>query len=184
MTNRHGSPAYVWGATPAECARSQPCDRYLADADDVLFRAIDIDAPPQVAFRWLCQLRVAPYSYDWIDNRGRQSSLTLSPGLDNLERGQRVMGIFRLVEFKRERHLTILLDSPRAAAVPGPVAITYALTSQLGRSRLVVKLLLHYPPGLLGTALRYTFPLADLIMMRKQLLTLKGLAEAHARSGD
>ena len=94
------------------------------------------------------------------------------------------MGIFRLVDFKQERHLTILLDSPRAAAFLGQAAITYALTSPHGRSRLVVKLLLHYPPGLLGTALRYTFPLADLVMMRKQLLTLKRLAEAHAGSTD
>jgi hypothetical protein len=184
MTNRHTSPAHSWGATAAECARSQPCDRYPAEADDVLFRAIDINAPATIAFRWLCQLRAAPYSYDWIDNYGTQSPRILTPGLDNLERGQRFMGIFRLVDFKPQRHLTILLDSPRAAALLGQAAITYALTSPRGRSRLVVKLLLRYPPGLLGTAIRYTFPLADLVLMRKQLLTLKRLVEAHVLSAD
>jgi hypothetical protein len=179
MTIWRDSPAYVWGATAAECARAQPCDRFLTNADDALFRAVDIAAPPAVAFRWLCQLRAAPYSYDWIDNRGRQSPLTLTPGLDQLAIGQRVMGVFRLVDFKPNRRLTIVLDSPFAAALLGEVAITYALSSTRGNSRLLVKLLVRYPRGLFGFGMRYTLPLADLIMMRKQLLTLKHLAECQ-----
>jgi hypothetical protein len=176
----HDSAIYNWGATNAERARRQPCDRFLPGADDTLYRALDIAAPPGGAFRWLCQLRAAPYSYDWIDNRGRQSPRTLTPGLDQLEIGQRVMGIFRLVDFKRDRHLTMVADSPRAAVFLGELAITYALASARGHSRLVVKLLIRYPRGLTGAAMRRTLPLADLIMMRKQLLTLKHLAETHS----
>jgi hypothetical protein len=180
MTIWRDSPAYVWGATAAECARAQPCDSFLTNADNALFRAVNIAVPPAVAFRWLCQLRVAPYSYDWIDNRGRQSPLTLTPGLDQLAIGQRVMGVFRIVDFKPNRHLTIVLDSPSAAAFLGQVAITYALSSRHGNSRLLVKLLIRYPRSLLATAMRYTLPLADLIMMRKQLLNLKHLAESQS----
>jgi hypothetical protein len=176
----HDSAIYNWGATSAERARRQPCDRFLPEADDALYRAVDIAAPPGVAFRWLCQLRVAPYSYDWIDNLGRQSPRVLTPGLDQLVIGQRVMGIFRLVDFKRDRHLTVVADSERAAVFLGELAITYALTSVRRRSRLVVKLLVRYPRGLLGAAMRNTLPLADLVMMRKQLLTLKQLAETQS----
>jgi hypothetical protein len=160
MPTQLNSPIYNWGATDAECAQPQPCDRVLTNPDDTLFRAIAIDAPPAVTFRWLCQLRAAPYSYDWIDNRGRQSPLTLTPGLDQLAIGQRIMGVFRLADFEPGRHLTLAR----------------------GQSRLLVKLLVRYPPGLLGTAMHYTIPTADLIMMRKQLLNLKDLAEAQARS--
>src|SRR5215467_14289890 len=93
------SIAWTWGTTEAERELPFPCDRWLADADDALFRAVDVEAPAAVFFRWLCQLRVAPYSYDWIDNLGHQSPRRLTPGLDALAVGQRVMSLFELVEF-------------------------------------------------------------------------------------
>ena len=55
--------AINWNVTAAERASSYPCDRY-AGADWIrLLRAIDIDAPAPVTFRWICQLTVAPYSW-------------------------------------------------------------------------------------------------------------------------
>jgi hypothetical protein len=54
------SPALIWGSTADERELPFPCDRYLADPDSVCWRAIDIEAPASVVFRWLCQLRVAP----------------------------------------------------------------------------------------------------------------------------
>src|SRR5436305_1441695 len=103
------SVSHTWGSTPAERARPFACDRWVERPDDPLFRAIDVDAPAAVVFRWICQLRVAPYSYDWIDNFGRQSPRTLLPGLDALAVGQPVMTFFELVEFERDRHLTARL---------------------------------------------------------------------------
>jgi hypothetical protein len=29
---------------------------------------VEIAAQPEEVFRWICQLRVAPYSYDWINH--------------------------------------------------------------------------------------------------------------------
>jgi hypothetical protein len=69
-------------------------------------RAVDIEAPAPVTFRWLRQLRVAPYSYDWIDNRGRTSPRVLTPGLDRLEAGQ-AFEVGTLVDFARDEHITI-----------------------------------------------------------------------------
>jgi hypothetical protein len=164
---------YEWGSTADERARSFPCDSLLADADHALYRAVDVDAEPAMLFRWLCQLRVAPYSYDLLDNGGRRSPQTLTPGLDELAPGQRVMTIFRLVEFEQGRSITVWSQG----RVFGRVAGTYvAAPAAGGGSRLLVKLLVAYPaPG--GALMRLILPPGDLVMMRRQLLNLKALAE-------
>ena len=62
--------ADAWNATEAEraeLATDVPCDR-LVPGGRRLVRAVDVDAPAPLVFRWLCQLRVAPYSYDTLDN--------------------------------------------------------------------------------------------------------------------
>ena len=168
--------ALDWGSTPAERAMSFPCDHLLPNPEDTLCRAVDVDATPSVTFRWLCQLRTAPYSYDWIDNLGRTSPRTLTPGIEKLAVGQTVMTIFDLVDFAVDRHLTLLLR--RGRALFGEVACTYLVAPRLpDRSRIVVKMLVRYP-GLRWIA-EQLFPLGDLVMMRKQLLTLKQLAEGR-----
>ena len=85
------SLAHTWGTTPEERRLPFPCDRLLPHPHASLYRGVTVQAGPSVVFRWLCQLRAAPYSYDWIDNVGRQSPPTLTPGLDHLAVGQPVM---------------------------------------------------------------------------------------------
>ena len=94
-----------------------PCDRTLSHADSAYFRAVTIHAPAHTIFQWLCQLRVAPYSYDWIDNGGRHSPRSLDPALEHLAVGQRVLTLFRLVEFEPDRHLTMVMASAQAIAI-------------------------------------------------------------------
>ena len=77
-----------------------PCDDALPDAEVSTCRAIDIDAPPEVVFRWLCQLQKGPYSYDLLDNLGRRSPRKLVDGMDKLELGQTFMTIYELVDFE------------------------------------------------------------------------------------
>ncbi len=169
--------AKSWGATTAERRLDFPCDRHLPDADDAYFRAVSVAAPATVMFRWLCQLKLAPYSYDWVDNFGRPSPRELVPGVEHLEIGQRVMTIFRLVDFEADRHLTVLL---RRSRLFGDIAGTYlVLPDGDDRCRLVVKLLVKYRgPALVGFVTRVLLPPGDLVMMRRQLLNLKELAEA------
>jgi hypothetical protein len=166
----------TWGSSAAERAADYPCDG-LIERPHVVFRAIGIDAPAALVFRWLCQMRVAPYSYDWIDNYGRKSPRHLTPGLDHLEIGQQFATIFRLVHFEDGRSITLSSDT----ALFGRVAGTYRVDPvDDNRSRLVVKLAFEGKNALHDRVLSLFLPAGDLIMMRKQLLVFKALAERDA----
>ncbi|MFQ5797848.1 MAG: hypothetical protein ACE5H0_04030 [Bacteroidota bacterium] len=142
-------------------------------------RGLTIQAAPGLIFRWLCQMRIAPYSYDWIDNFGRQSPRTLIPRLDELTIGQRFMGIFELVDFECDRHLTIRMrPNTTASRVFGDLVVSYLIVPQSVVScRLLVKLVVRYPRGPVGWFMRVFLPWGDLMMMRRQLLNFKILSE-------
>ena len=129
----------------------------------------------------LFRSRVAPYSYDWIDNGGRRSPRTLTPGLEDLAIGQSVMRIFTLVEFAKDRHLTLRIKHGTGAFnLFGDLALTYlTVPEDAGRCRLLVKIVVRYPPGFKGALMRWGLPWGDLLMMRRQLLNFKALAEAR-----
>lgn len=168
----------TWGTTEAERAAPFPVDTVLPAASQWLFRGVDVDAPPAVTFRRLCQLRVAPYSYDWLDNLGRQSPDELTPGLDEIEVGQDCMTIFRIVDVEPGESITMRTKS---TSVFGDVAVTYRVVPVgTDRSRIVVKLGVTYPEGLHGELMHDVLPAGDLFMMRKQLQTLATLAARDA----
>jgi hypothetical protein len=171
--------ANTWGTRPEERRFSYPCDRLIPHPDDSLYRGVSIDASPQTVFRWLCQMRVAPYSYDWIDNGGRESPRALTPGLEDLAVGQDVMEIFQLADFARDLHVTLRIKAnSRARRLFGDIAGSYLVVAKGARScRLLVKLAVRHPPGVWGEVMRSLLPWGDLIMMRKQLLNFKQLAE-------
>ncbi len=173
------SIAHTWGTTAEERALAFPGDR-REDADwTSLFRGVSIAAPQLRAFRWLCQLRAAPYSYDWIDNRGQQSPRTLTPGLEQLEVGQKVMEIFRLESFEVPIHLTLTTPPRgRGESLFGPLRCTYGLRADSAtHTRLLVKLRLAPSHSTAARVAKSALAWGDLIMMRRQLLNLKLLAE-------
>ena len=154
-----------WGATPSERAASMPCDARAPQARVRADRAISIAASSTVVSAWLCQLRVAPYSYDMLDNFGRRSPRARNPELRDLAVGQRFMTIFTLVSYDGEQ-ITLRTKG---------VAVTYAVGTETSGCRLHARVVFD-GPSLIGRVLA----LADLVMMRKQLLTLKSLAEREA----
>jgi len=176
------SVAYTWGTEEAERRLPFPCDRYVAQAEAAYFRGITVRARPATLFRWLCQMRVAPYSYDWIDNGGRRSPRTLTPGLEDLAVGQSMMRIFTLVDFAKDRHLTLRIKHATGAfSLFGDLALTYLIVPEPAeRSRLLVKIVTRYPRGLTGALTRWGLPWGDLVMMRRQLLNFRNLAESKA----
>src|SRR5512143_1389952 len=130
------SVAFIWGTTREERERVYPGDHLIEQPDAEMFRGITIHAPAERIFRWLCQLRVAPYSYDWVDNLGRTSPRFLTPGLDRLSIGQKAMHIFRLVNFQVNRHLT-MRTTPEIFGwhFLGDFSITYIIVPENGTWR-------------------------------------------------
>jgi hypothetical protein len=160
-----------------------PCDGLVPGTDTVYHRGIDVAAPAHLVYRWLCQLRVAPYSYDWIDNFGKGSPRRLIEGMDELRLGQKLLIGFDLVDFEPNRHITIRGDQ-RHVRVFGEMAATYlALPVKETSCRLLVRVVAKYPGGLHGWLLRTLLPIGDWLMMRKQLLTFKELAERSHTDG-
>jgi hypothetical protein len=159
-------PGANWGATASERTVVLPCDALRPPASVQADRAVSIDAAPSIVFAWLCQLRTAPYSYDILDNLGRRSPRQRDPGLVHLEVGQRFMTLFALQSFVDDEQITL-----RAKGV----VVTYMVRPTGAGARLHARVWFA-GPRLVARLLA----LGDLVMMRKQLLTLKSLAEREA----
>jgi hypothetical protein len=60
----------------------------------------------------------------------------------------------------------------------GDIAVSYVvMAGPEGSCRLVVKLIAKFPAGTKGRIMRALLPWGDLVMMRRQLLNFKKLAE-------
>jgi hypothetical protein len=153
-----------WGTSSLERAATVPADALVPDPAARWTRGTTAVASPGRLWRWLCQLTVAPYSYDLVDNRGRPSPTTLTPGADELRVGQRLLVLFVVDSFVVGEHLTIRLARP-GRGVLGEFAVTYAVRSD----------------GAVGTLVRHGLAWGDLMMMRRQLTRLATLAGRETR---
>ena len=87
------------------------------------------------------------------------------------------MTIFELADFVPNEDLTLRMRSRAGLKLFGDFAISYTVREHGRQTRLVVKLLLGHAPGLFSAARRRALAWGDLLMMRRQLLTLRNLAE-------
>lgn len=173
-------PFGTWGAVlPVDLTRPLPCDCWIPEPDRVLHRGVVSTAPPDVLFRWVGQLRLAPYSYDWVDNLGRASPRQLDPTLGPPVVGERINTIFRVVDTDPGRSVTMRF----AADWFGEVVCTYLVEPWDGGARLLVRFPIAYVDTVGASAMSWLMPAGDLVMMRRQLLNLARLAETTAQSG-
>jgi hypothetical protein len=162
-----------WGVSDSEVSRPYPCDEFVASPTLRAWRGVRVDAPPEAVWPWVAQVRVAPYSYDWIDNRGRRSPRELV-GLPEPRAGESFTSVGgrpvgRIVSVETGKQLT--------GTIMGAY-MSYVLVPQRdGSTRLLLKVVMRTTPwkapGL---------SVGDLIMARRQLLNLKRLAE-RSRAG-
>ena len=159
-----------WGVTDDEVVRRYPCDELVPAPVLQLWRGVTVDAAPAEVWPWVCQVRLAPYSYDWLDNLGRRSPRTVV-GLPEPRPGEPftcVGGRFRVGR--------VLSVEPQVH-VTGRILqtlISYVLVPSGSGTRLLMKLVQ-------GSGRWYAPALAvgDWPMARRQLLNLKALAESR-----
>ncbi len=129
-------------------------------------------------FLWLCQLRRAPYSYDWVDNFGRRSPHDADPALCTPSPGDRFMTIFTLVEVEPGRSLTLRIRPGRPTRLFGEVVLTYTIEERGGVRHLVVAIWFGQAGRLAPRLRRLLLVWGDVAMMDHQLKNLCRLAEA------
>ena len=180
MVGGDGLP-WVWGVPVGSAGLPTP---EVAPGSRRAVRAVAMEAPREVGFLWLCQMRRAPYSYDWLDNFGRRSPRRADPSLTDLAVGQSFMTIFELTDFTDGESLTLRMKAGRPTRIFGAITLNYRVeTITRFRSQLVAALWMPPIGRVLGKILRYLLAWGDLLMMRKQLLTLAALAERDAGAG-
>lgn len=175
---------WAWGS-PGAAEVPEGRDGAEVPGGRVAVRAVETDADPDELFLWLCQLRRAPYSYDWIDNVGRRSPRDPDPSMPALEVGQSVMTIFTLTAYVPGRSLTLRMNPGPPSRIFGAITVRYDI-ERVGKTRSQLRATLWLPPigGPLGGARRYLLAWGDLLMMRKQLLVLTALAERTSSTQD
>lgn len=162
-----------WGVSESETRRSYPCDDFVAAPVLQAWRGVHVQAPAEAVWPWVTQVRLAPYSYDWIDNRGHRSPRELA-GLPEPRTGMRFTAVGgralgRIVSVDSGRQLT--------GTIVGTF-MSYVLVPQDdGTTRLLLKVA--------ARVRRWAAPalsIGDLVMARRQLLNFKQLAERHYRA--
>jgi len=163
-----------WGVSDSEVARSYPCDEFVVPPAWQAWRGVGVAAPAAAVWPWVGQVRLAPYSYDWIDNRGRRSPRELvglaepRVGESFTSVGGRALG--RIVSVETGKQLT--------GTIMGAFMSYVLVPEEHDSTRLLLKVVMRTTRvKALGLSV------GDLVMARRQLLNLKRLAE-RPRAGD
>ena len=163
-----------WGVTDGEVLSPYPCDDFVVSPALQAWRGVRVEAPAEAVWPWVTQVRLAPYSYDWIDNPGRRSPRQLV-GLPEPEVGERFTTaggrqLGRIVSVDPGKQLT--------GAIMGAFMSYVLVPQEHGGTRLLLKVVMQTTRwAALGLSI------GDLIMARRQLLNLKRLAERHQHRG-
>jgi len=159
-----------WGVSDREVSRDYPCDEFVTSPALRAWRGVRVQAPAAAVWPWVVQVRLAPYSYDWIDNLGRRSPRELA-GLPDPRIGDRFTTaggreLGRIVSVDPGRQLT--------ATIMGAYMSYVLVPEGSGTTRLLLKVVMRT-----NRWAAVALSVGDLIMARRQLLNLKRLAEHH-----
>lgn len=163
-----------WGVTERETRLPYPCDEFVASPTLEVWRGVTVRAAPAAVWPWLAQVRIAPYSYDWLDNRGRRSPRRLL-GLPEPRVGE---AFTTAAGHQRGRIVSIDRGHQLTGTILGAFMSYLLLPAEQQTTRLLLKVVMAT-----NLLIAPVLSVGDLIMARRQLLNLKGLAEHEPNHG-
>lgn len=145
-----------------------------------LLRSIEINATAPDIFVWLKQLRVSPYSYDFIDNRFRKSPDFIIENLPPLKVNTHFLLAFHIIGFEENSNIVCRYCEP----INPPVSkymkdlyFEYRITEQGTKAILWCKIKGYFNADLPSKGFFHIFSVADKIMMLRQLRNIRKLSE-------
>ena len=148
-----------------------------------LIRFININAEASIIFIWLSQLRIAPYSYDFIDNRCHKSPGFIIENLPALKVNNHFLLAFHIYAFEENSYLVGRycdpINTPYNLCLKN-LFIEYRLVEHRDKTQLWCKLKGDIRKGLFSKVFFIMFSVINKIMMTRQLKRIKRLSERLA----
>ena len=156
-----------WGVTEDDVRRRYGCDAFVPEPTLEAWRGVTVHADAATVWARVRQVRLAPYSYDLVDNLGRRSPRELRDVPE-----PRVGDPFTHALGRPQGHVVAVLPGRELTATIMGAHLSYAVLPDAGTTRLVLKVVARTSRWLAPA-----FSVGDLVMARRQLLNLERLAE-------
>ncbi|MBN1415192.1 MAG: hypothetical protein JW973_08845 [Bacteroidales bacterium] len=145
-----------------------------------LLRSIEIHADASAIFAWLKQLRVAPYSYDFMDNRGKKSPGYIIENLPPLKVNTHFLLAFHIFGFEENSFIVCRFCEPINPPVNlymKDLYIEYRIAENGTDTRLWCKIKGYCNKDISSKGFFFTFSVVNKIMMERQLKNIRKLSE-------
>jgi hypothetical protein len=148
-----------------------------------LLRCIEVRADASDIFVWLKQLRIAPYSYDFIDNRSIKSPEYIIDNLPPLKVNSHFLLSFHILEFMENSYIVGRFCEPINPPLDRymkDMFIEYRIAEQGTKTQLWCKIKGYINTDISSKGFFFVFSVMDKIMITKQLRNIKKLSERLA----
>jgi len=148
-----------------------------------LLRCVEIKAGASDIFVWLKQLRIAPYSYDFVDNRCRKSPDYIIQNLPPLKTNTHFLLAFHIKEFEENSFIVARFCEPINPPLNfymSDMIIEYRIEEKATSTKLWCKIKGHFNSDISSRGFFFIFSVVNKIMMARQLRNIKKLSELSA----
>jgi len=145
-----------------------------------LLRSIEIKATASDIFVWLKQMRIAPYSYDFVDNRCKKSPDYIIQNLPPLTISTHFLLAFHIKEFEENSFIAGRYCEPINSPVNlymRDMYIEYRIEEKPANTILWCKIKGYFYTDISSRGFFFIFSVVNKIMMERQLSNIKKLSE-------